>query len=166
MFEVVRMALLAFVLLISQTTWLPRIAVFGVIPDLFVGFVFYITLRRGASWGLWTAFFLGLLIDVEDPQRLGLHSLAYCVVVLAVDRWLRNFDRTSPIVLFVLFFVVTLISELIRTIWFVSGAPLPFITGLFRWGIPSAIYTVLCVSLVSWFVSKVLGWKSWVLHAS
>ncbi len=166
MLEVVRILLLAFVLLISQATWVSRIAIFGVTPDLFIGMAFYITLKRGASWGLLTALFLGLLIDIEDPQRLGLHSLAYCVMVVAVDRWLRNFDRTSPIVLFVLLLLVSLISEVIRLVWFVSGAPLPMLTGLFRWAIPSAVYTVVITSAVSWALSRVLGWKDWVLDAS
>ena len=161
-----RIAFGVFFLLVSQATWVTQLEVWGLEPDLLLGMVFYVALKKGQHWGVWTGFAIGLLVDLEQPERLGLHALAYVLTALAVERWSRNFDRSSPIVLGVLLFLVAVLSETIRLFAFAGGGWIAHFAAAFRITLPTAIYTTLFLALTSWFLSRLLGWKDWVLHAT
>ncbi|MEZ4655255.1 MAG: rod shape-determining protein MreD [Candidatus Eisenbacteria bacterium] len=166
MLYVVRLLSIVFLLLVIQSTWLAGIRVFGIAPDLFLGPVFVVSLQRGRAWGIWFAFALGLLLDLEQPTRLGISSLAYILAVLALDRGARALDRTSPVVLLVLFGVCALLSEVIRGLWLGGGDAVHTLAILGRVSIPSALYTTVVVPAASWGLARLTGTKTWVLHAS
>lgn len=157
---------LLFVVLVCQSTWVSEIRIGRISPDLAFGLVFALSLRYGMRGGVWGGFALGLLIDLEEPERLGLHSLAYVLSAMAVDRWSRAFDRSNPLVLFVLFLVTALVSETVRMAWLGWGSPRSLLGLVFGVGWPSAVYTALIVPPLSWGVAKVFGYREWVLRAS
>ena len=161
-----RLLLLTFTLLVCQATWVPRIAIFGVMPDLFVALLFWVSIRRGMQWGVWTGFALGLLLDVESPGSLGMNAFAFTVTGLAVGRLSRSLDRNNPIVLAVVLFLASLSAETLRVIWLAfSGAG----SGLglwLRYGLPGAVYTAVFIPLLSKGFSLMLGRKDWILSAS
>lgn len=161
-----RIAFGVFLLLVSQATWVSGLEAWGLQPDLLLGMVFYVALKKGLHWGVWTGFAIGLLVDLEQPERLGLHAFAYVLTALAVERWSKNFDRSSPIVVGVLLFLVAVLSETIRLFAFTNGGWIAHLVGIFRFTFPNAIYTTLFLALTSWTLSRLLGWKDWVLHAT
>jgi len=163
---VLRLIAVIFLLLVIQSAWLAEIRIAGIAPDLFLGPVFVVALQRGRAWGIWTAFALGLLLDLEQPSRLGISSMSYVLAVLALDRGARALDRTSPIVLLVLFAVSALLSELTRGIWLGGGDPWRTFATFGRVSIPSALYTTLVVPAGSWGLARIVGTRTWVLHAS
>lgn len=166
MLFVVRLILIVFLLLVSQATWVPHISIFGVTPDLFLGVVFLLTLKRGIGWGVWTGVVLGLLIDVEQPERLGLSSLAFTLAAVGVDLGARSFERTNPIVLFVLFFLTALLAQTVRAVWLSAGDPGSFLGTWSGWAFPGALYTALFVPPLSWLAARVIGSRDWILHAA
>lgn len=161
-----RIALGVFLLLVSQATWGRELELLGLTPDLLLGLVFFVTLKRGVHWGVWTGFAVGLLVDLEQPERLGLHALAYVLTAYVVQRSSRSFDRTSPIVVGVLLFLVALLTETVRVFALSSGGWLGHLAWFFRFGLPTAIYTTIVLAAASWVLSRLLGWKDWVLHAT
>jgi rod shape-determining protein MreD len=161
-----RLIALVFLLLVIQSTWLGSIRLGAAAPDLFLAPVFILTLQRGRTWGIWFAFALGLLLDLEQPGRLGLSSLAYILAVITIDRGSRALDRTSPIVLLVLFAVSALISEIVRAFWLGAGDPLATLAVLGKGSLPSALYTLVLVPAASWALSRLVGSRTWVLHAA
>ncbi|MEZ4651294.1 MAG: rod shape-determining protein MreD [Candidatus Eisenbacteria bacterium] len=161
-----RIAFGVFLLLVSQATWVKGLSLWGIEPDLLLGMVFFVALKKGIHWGVWTGFAIGLLIDLEEPSRLGLHALAYVLTSIAVERWSKNFDRSSPIVVGVLLFLVAVLTETIRLFAFTDGGWFAHLVAVFRFTLPTALYTTLFLALASWILSRLLGWKDWVLHAT
>jgi len=163
---VLRLAAVVFLLLVIQSTWIAKIEIAGIAPDLMLAPIFVVALQRGRTWGIWCAFAIGLLLDLEQPARLGISSLAYLLAVLLLDRGARALDRSSPIVLLVLFAVSALLSELVRGVWLGDGDLVRTLATFARVSIPCAIYTTLVVPAGSWVLARIVGSKTWVLHAS
>lgn len=163
----VRLLLLTFALLVCQATWVPRIAIFGVMPDLFVSLLFWVAIRRGMQWGVWTGLALGLLLDVESPESLGLNAFALTVTGLVVGRLSRQLDRNNPVVLVLVLFLASLAAETLRVVWLaLAGAAGSGLGFWLRYGLPGAIYTALVIPLLSKGWSLLLGRKDWILSAS
>jgi rod shape-determining protein MreD len=161
-----RLTVVVFLLLVSLATWVPRIRVAGVGPDLLLGVVFFIALRCGAAWGVWTGVVLGLLVGVENPAALGRDSLALGLAGLLVGRGLLGLDRTSPLVIVVLIFVAAFSADAVRVIF--AGIPdpgsIPLL--LLRWALPGAFYTALVVPVLAWTAARLLGLRGWILGAA
>jgi rod shape-determining protein MreD len=60
---------------ILQSTLLPRIALYGVVPDLALGIVVYSAYVNGVMTGQLTGFFSGVLQDFLSAAPLGLNAL-------------------------------------------------------------------------------------------
>lgn len=158
-----RFAVVVFLALVSLATWVPQIRVAGVGPDLLLGIVFFIALRRGAAWGVWTGVVLGLLVGVEDPAALGRDSLALGLAGLLVGRGLLGLDRTSPFVIVVLMFAAGLSADAVRVV--LAGIPDPgsIPVLLLRWALPGALYTAIVVPALAWAAARLLGLEGWIL---
>lgn len=161
-----RLVVMTFILLVCQATWVPRIALFGVMPDLFVALLFWVAIRRGMAWGVWTGFALGLLLDVESPESLGMHAFALAVTGIVVGRLSRQVDRNNPIVLAVVLLLAALSAETLRVIWMALSGHGDGLGLWLRYGLPGAIYTAILVPPLSKGVSLLLGRKDWILSAS
>ena len=166
MWRIARWLFLLYLVLICESTWVPHVQIGTLRPDLAFGLVFALALRFGGALGLWSAFGIGLLHDLESPERLGLHSLAYVLAALAVDRWSHNFDRTNPVVMAVLFLITGLISETTRMIWLGQGEFTTTLKLVFGRGWGSALYTAVIVPPLSWLFSHLVGDRGWVLRAT
>lgn len=163
---ILRLVAATFVLLVLQGTLVPRLEFAGIAPDLLLGAVFRVAVRRSQAWGLWVAVLLGLLVDLEQPARLGLSSLGYVLAVIAIDRGSRALDRTSPIVLFIVLFGAGMITESLRSAWLADWAPWKGTGFFFRFGLPSAFYTAIVLAAGSWIVNQLLGKRTGVLDAT
>jgi len=163
---VVRWIVVVFLLLVSLATWQPQVRVAGVGPDLLLGVVFLLTLRRGLNWGAWTAFILGLLVAVEEPSALGTESLAYVLAAIVVARGTRSLARGNPLVLVVLLFLCSLTAETVRilTLGAAGAGSVPLLW--IRWALPGAVYTTLWLPAMAWVVAWILGSRDWLTGAA
>lgn len=166
MMYVARLLVMLFVLLVVQATWVPRLSVAGVVPDLFVALAFAVAARRGPIQGTWWGFGVGLLLDVEQPASIGMNALALSLTGFSVGRVGRALDRGNPIVQGVLLFLAALVADTLRMIWLSSSGSGSLLTLWFRYALPGALYTVILIPLCSRAVSALLGRKDWVLGAS
>lgn len=164
--RIFRLAVVVFLVLISLATWVPRVRVAGVGPDLFLGVVFFMALRRGAAWGVWTGVVLGLLLGVEDPAALGIDSLALGLAGLLVGRGLLGLDRGNPLVILVLVFVAALSADTARVILAGMHDPGSIPLLFLRWAVPGALYTVLVVPALAWATARTLGLRGWIPGAA
>lgn len=161
-----RFAVVIFLVLVSLATWVPRVRVAGVGPDLFLGVVFFIALRRGAAWGVWFGVALGLLVGVEDPATLGRDSLALGLAGLLVGRGLLGLDRTNPLVIVVLIFVAAFSADAVRVLLAGIADPGSIPLLLLRWALPGALYTAIVVPVLAWAAARLLGLRGWILGAA
>jgi rod shape-determining protein MreD len=164
--RIFRWAVVIFFVLVSLATWVPRVQVAGVGPDLVLGVVFLIALRRGGAWGVWTGVVLGLLVGVEDPATLGGDSLALGVAGLLVGRGLLGLDRGNPLVILMLIFISAFSADAVRVV--LSGVPDPASIPLLllRWALPGAVYTTLLVPALAWAAARLLGLRGWIPGAA
>jgi rod shape-determining protein MreD len=163
---ILRWMVVLFLLLLSMATWVPHVCIAGISPDLLLGVVFVLALRRGTLWGAWSGFVVGLILATEEPSRLGVESLGLILAGVVVARGARSLDRTNPLVLLFLLFVAALVSETMRVIWMaVTGlGSVPVL--MFRWALPGALYTTLWLPVLAYLASRVLGRKDWLTSAS
>jgi rod shape-determining protein MreD len=151
-----------FLLLLSLATWVPRIRIAGVGPDLLFGVVFVFALQRGATWGAWVGVLLGLLIGVEQPEVLGRDCLALSLAGLFIGRASIGLDRDNPLVQLGLLFTGAVVADLVRMFGLVAGDPLAAPIFLVRWVLPGALYTTIVWPLLLLGFRFVLGQKGWM----
>ena len=87
--------------LILQTTLLPHLALFGVVPDLMLEVIICVALVRGPSSGALAGFAGGILRDLLLDAPTGLSALAYVsvgYVVGAVRPYVRSSSVAVPLV--------------------------------------------------------------------
>ncbi len=70
-----RSVLLVFVLLLLQTTFIPLLALGGVVPDLLLIWVVFTALRRGQVEAMLAGFIVGLSQDLLATQLFGLAAM-------------------------------------------------------------------------------------------
>ncbi len=71
------------------------------VPDVLLLFLVYWSFHEPQRVGLFTAFVMGLLMDVQDSSLLGLHALSYvlsCYAVLLLRRRLMRFPALVQMV--------------------------------------------------------------------
>ncbi len=159
-----RWAVVLFLVLASMATWVPRIRIAGIVPDLLVGVVLIVALRKGATWGVWTGVALGLLAGVEQPDALGRDALALGCAGLLVGRGSIGLDRHNPLVATGLLFVAAFLADAVRLLWVAGGVgdyPLLWL----RWALPGALYTTLVVPLLAWTGCRLAGLRGWMPDA-
>ncbi len=156
-----RLALAVYAALAFRLTIGAGIAIAGVQPDLMAAIVFYLTLAKGAPFGIVIGFFLGLLVDVDRPELLGVTSLSWATLAYLTTRLKEAVEASDPVVAAALLFLVVLAAETIRSV--VVGGFDPLGVGLIwiRWALPTAAYTAVTVPILLWLLNDLIGLPRW-----
>ncbi len=147
--------------LVFRLTVGPRIAIAGVQPDLVAAIVFYLTLARGTRTGIITGFILGLLIDVDRPEGVGITSLAWATMAYLTGRISEAVEASDSVVAAAVLFLVMLASETIRSI-LIAGPDLSRVGLIWiRWGIPTSLYTAIGAPILAAAFRSLTGEARW-----
>ncbi|MDM7916526.1 MAG: rod shape-determining protein MreD [Candidatus Eisenbacteria bacterium] len=157
-----RLIVTVWVVLAFRLTLGARLAIAGVQPDLAAALVFYLALARGSAYGILGGFVLGLLIDVDRPEGVGLSSLAWCTMGYVTARISAAVDASDPIVSGALLTLLALLAETIRALALSAFDPGKFVLLWLRWGAPTALYTGIAVPLIVWAAQSILGQARWL----
>jgi rod shape-determining protein MreD len=158
----VRLLLTVWLALAFRLTLGPKIAIAGVQPDLVAGLVFYLTLSRGGTAGIVAGFVLGLLVDVDRPEGIGISSLSWSTMALFTTWLSEAMDAKDPIVAGFLLFLSMLVGESIRALC-VGGLDLGHLGLIWiRWALPTALYTGIGVPLLVAAARAVLRERRWL----
>lgn len=142
------------------------ISIAGVQPDLMAAIVFYLTLERGAPFGIAMGFILGLLVDVDRPELLGLTSLAWATLAYLTTRLREAVEASDPVVAAALLFIVVLASESIRSLVVAGFDPVRLGLTWIRWALPTAAYTAVAIPILIWILRDLIGLPRWFRGAS
>jgi rod shape-determining protein MreD len=82
--RVVKLVLVLLLAFLVQTTWVHRIAVFELEPDLVLLVLVFAALSAGACEATILGFAVGFLQDVYLPANLGVNALAKSIVCFAI----------------------------------------------------------------------------------
>ncbi len=159
---IARLVLTVWAVLAFRLTLGPRLAIAGVTPDLAAALVFYLTISRGASIGIIGGFVMGLLLDVDRPEGLGISSLAWSTLALATAWITEAVDASDPIVTGVLLFLVVGIAETVRALCAAGPDLSRFALIWIRWALPTALYTGIATPVIVAAAHAILKEKRWL----
>ena len=146
---VARNILLVTLALLIQTSWIHKLELFGVTPDIVLLLVAYIGITEGQISGTIYGFFSGLLLDFYDPQALGINSLANSVVGFGVGYTRVSVFAEDIRVQALVLFGATLLHDAIYFSMYSIGEPSRILPLFFRYGLASAILTALMGTVFS-----------------
>ena len=161
-----RWALAVFLVLVSLTTWVPKIQIAGIRPDLILGLVFILALQQGPGWGIWSGFVLGLLVGVEQPAGIGVESMALSLAGLTAALGSHSLDRHNPLVQVFMLLTAALVAETVRVVWMAGANPGAIPALWMRWALPGAVYTALALPLIASGAARLLGRRDWLFGAA
>ena len=134
-------ALLTALALLIQTSWTHSIAIAGIRPDIVLIIIVYIGIRSGQLEATIFGFMSGFLLDIYNPEFMGVNACANSVVGFAVgySRFGIVAEDLRVQVLALLF--ASLLHDLIYFVLSSVSNPLKFVTAFFTYGVGTAIYT-------------------------
>jgi rod shape-determining protein MreD len=141
-----RSALVAFALLLLQTTFIPLLSIGGFVPDLFLIWVVYVAVRRGQMEATVTGFVVGLLQDAVAMQFFGLSALTKTVAGF-VAGYFFNDNSTEQTLGSYRFLTIVLLSSFVHNFIyygvFLQGIQDSVITTTIEFSFFTSFYTVL-----------------------
>lgn len=146
-------ALLTALALLVQTSWTHGIAIADIRPDVVLIIVVYIAIRSGQLEGTIFGFASGFMLDVYNPEFMGVNALANSVVGFAVGYTRAGIVAEDLRVQALALLIASLTHDLLYFGLSSAANPGKILGLLFRYGIGTAIYTSIfgmcCVFLVS-----------------
>jgi rod shape-determining protein MreD len=131
--------------LVLQSSFLYRVELGGIRPDLLVAFVVYFGWMRGPIAGSLGGFGIGLLQDLDAQGPLGLNALAKTIVGFAVAKAGFRVHRSNLGVRFALFLLAMMTHDIIYFAVSTSGDALLFLKQMALVALPTALYTAVVV---------------------
>lgn len=141
---IVRNILLIALALLLQTSWVHEIAIFGITPDLVLLVLVYIGISGGQIEGTAFGFISGFLLDVYDPEAMGINTLTNSIVGFAVGYSRIGVAAEELRVQALLLFLAGMLHDLIYFTLYSIATPQPILSSVLRYGLGTAFYTA-CV---------------------
>ena len=142
----VRSALVALLLLILQTTFIPFLSLAGFLPDILLIWVVYVAVRRGQVEATITGFLVGVLQDAVSMQFFGLGALTKTIAGF-VAGYFFNENNTEQTLGSYRFLTVILVSSFVHNIIyygiFLQGIQDSVVPVMLEFSIATSLYTAL-----------------------
>jgi rod shape-determining protein MreD len=148
----------AILLFVIQVTFISRMSVEMITPDIPVLLMIYISLQRGQFVGMIFGFLYGFFIDVFVGSFLGLYALTYTIVAFIAGYFYEE-NRVKEIfqsyfVIFIMFLSIVF-SNLVYFIIFIQGmSEFNFSLLLAKYCIGSTIYTLIFGIFFMFIISR------------
>lgn len=147
--------ILIIVTYVLQTSVVSYFRIFQVQPDLMLILVLSYAFFKGPRSGATTGFFGGLIEDLVSLRGFGINALSRTIVGY-LSGLLEKTVFVGNIYLFILVVVaMTLVNQLVYMgLIFIVGYTVPFTLVLWRFALPSALYTGLVASFLYLILEK------------
>lgn len=146
-----------------QPTLVPRLAIGGIQPDLFLVLAFALSLSVGAEMATAGGFLIGLYQDTLSGAPLGLNAFTLSLIGFLVSRLSRQLGTAQLPARFILLFLAGIVSGLITLLvlrFFQVHRPLS--VSFFWTVLPAAFYTAtLGVGLLAIPKLKTISGANW-----
>jgi len=104
------------VLLYLQVLVMPGLAIGGLIPNLFLGWLVYQVWNKPINFLLPIVFILGLCYDLTMPTLLGLQTLLLVILAIGVDEFHRPLEKDSYITMLLTLGLAVLVYAILITV--------------------------------------------------
>jgi rod shape-determining protein MreD len=152
-------AILAVLTVVLQTTVVQKMAIQSIWPDwMFVLAAYY------ALWGPWpeaaiAAWILGLLVDLQSLDRIGLHAFTYGAAAWGIMRLRQVVFRDHPLTQITLTLAFTLGVQLVVGLYRQWGPGMEVSTTAWWWpALFTAVYTAACAPYLHWLLIRLNRW--------
>jgi rod shape-determining protein MreD len=137
-------ALLILVIIQKSLIWLIAVTDYQITPDILLIGLVYVGIRKGKIVGSSGGFIFGLIFDVFSFSFLGLTALSKSTAgfisgFFNTENKIERYTNSYVFVLIVL--LCSMINNLIYFTLYFQGTSLTFLNILFRYIIPTAVYT-------------------------
>ena len=99
------------IMITLHSTIIPYLSISGVYPNVVLASLMVLSIWHGRVIAIWTAFFVGLLLDMWSPTNLGMQALSLSLSVFFVGLFEARKINLGPIILFFIFIVGALIDN-------------------------------------------------------
>lgn len=144
-----RNILLIVLALFLQTSWTHAISLWEIKPDLVVLVLVFVGITSGQIEATILGFFSGFMMDVYNPEWMGVNALANSLIGFAVGYSRVGIVAEDIQVQAAILFVASLVRDLI---YFLAYAFPDLVQALYlvlRYGLGTAVYTALLGCLIS-----------------
>ena len=158
-----RSAAVAIVILLIQSTFMPYVALGGILPDLFIIWLVYLALRRGQVEAMVAGFGAGLLQDIVATKFIGLAALTKSVSSFAAGYFFNENTAEQTLGSYRYVFIVALSSLLHNLLYFgifLQGSEGSFLKSLIVLSFSTTLYTTV-ISIVPMFAFSQKFSTSW-----
>jgi rod shape-determining protein MreD len=150
---------LAALAVIVDSAVAPEMEILGARPDFLVLVVAYAGLVLGARPATILGFIVGLIVDSEQPEYLGLHALALAAVGFGCALAWEHLVRGSVFVQMSLLFGASLGHDVFFYVVYYRNHLDMFWRFIGRFGFAGAAYTALFAFLV-YVLARAFGWRT------
>lgn len=144
-----RNVLLIILALFVQTSWTNAISLWDIKPDLVVLVLVFIGITSGQIEATILGFFSGFLIDVYNPESMGINALSNSIVGFAVGYSRVGIVAEDIQVQAAALLIASLLRDLIYFICYTFPDPIEALYNVLRFGLGTAVYTALLGTLIS-----------------
>jgi rod shape-determining protein MreD len=147
--KVIKLIFWGFLLLYAQILLAEKFSLLGIIPNFLIAYIIYVNLKTGLQASLTISFFLGLFLDLLQPNLLGLHSLSFIILSMLIQNLHPSINKKRiTIVLFSILFLNFIYYLLFVIYHFVSMQKLE---GFFLLFLFSIVYNTIISFLTIYF---------------
>jgi rod shape-determining protein MreD len=143
--------------LFLQTSWTDAISLWEIKPDLILLILVFVGITSGQIEATILGFLSGFMIDVYNPEWMGLNALSNSLIGFAVGYSRVGIVAEDIQVQATVLFIASLIRDLIYFICYAFPDPLQALYLVLRYGLGTAVYTAVLGSLISFGVMYVLN---------
>jgi rod shape-determining protein MreD len=154
--RILRLAACLYFAILLQTVLAPKIAIFGVRPDLPFIVVLLVALSEGSVGGAFAGFLAGLFVGLNSAGALGVSSLANTVVGFAVGAMADRLERRGWITRALVALIATTLRDQIEILLQTRELAGSFAM-FWRSSLPGGVYTAILAPMVMRATEKVAG---------
>lgn len=96
--KTIKFAILGILILYFQLIVAHHFAVFSIIPNFFIAYFAFISIRIRAKFLFPLAFILGLALDIMYPPLLGLNTISFLIISFLVNKFHMNVNKQRFII--------------------------------------------------------------------
>ena len=154
---IIRNILLILLALFLQTSWIDAISIVGIKPDLVLIVLVFVGITRGQIEATALGFLSGLLLDIYNPEWMGVNALANSLVGFAVGYSRIGIVAEDIKVQTAILFSATLLHDIIYFIFYAISNASNIVFRVLQQGLGTALYTAVLGVLISLVLTRLLS---------
>jgi len=111
--QVVRLIISGLIVLYLQILVMPRLAIAGVIPNLFLGWIVFQVWNRPLAIFTPILLIMGICYDLTTPHYLGLQTLLFLLLAIGIDEFHKPLEKDNLLTMLITVSLTVIIYSLL-----------------------------------------------------